>query len=227
MKQKKRDVLFSILLVAVSGFVFFALGVTAAWKWGFPKSNIVVEYPVYDTEAATTTTTAFVGKIDLNAATAAQLMQIEGIGDKTAQNIIEYREKIGKYTFLEQLLDVDGVGEKKLNTWKEFLTIEESVTTSAATSTVTTTTTTVMTTTTTSTRPSVTSTTAFNGMLNLNTATKEELMLISGIGEVTATKIIEYRDAIGGFTSLEQLMDIDGIGEKKFATWSRYLTLDD
>ena len=52
-------------------------------------------------------------------------------------------------------------------------------------------------------------------------------MQIKGIGEITATKIVEYRDAIGGFTSLEQLMEIDGIGEKKFAAWSRYLTLED
>ena len=225
MKQKKRDVLFSILLVAVSGFVFFALGVTVAWKWGFPKSNVVIEYPVYDTGLSTTITTALMDKIDLNAATVAQLMQIEGIGEKTAQNIIEYREKIGKYTFLEQLLDVDGVGEKKLNAWKEFLTVEEIVTTSAASTTVTSAS--VESTTTTSIRTSVTSTTVFNGVLNLNTATKEELMLISGIGEATATKILEYRDAIGGFTSLEQLMDIEGIGEKKFAAWSRYLTLGD
>jgi competence protein ComEA len=51
-------------------------------------------------------------------------------------------------------------------------------------------------------------------------------MRIDGIGEKTALKIIAYRDEIGGFSNLEQLMDVDGVGEKKFATWKKYLTLE-
>ena len=222
MEEKKRDVLFSILLVVISGFIFFSLGVTAAWKWGFPNGKGVVEYPVYDANVSTTTVT-FDGQINLNTATAEELMQIEGIGEKTAQNIIAYREKIGKYTFIEQLLDVEGIGDKKLAVWKSFLCVEEIATTTVST---TLSTTTAVTTTVTTTQV-VTSTTTFCGVLNLNTATKEELMLIPGIGEVTATKIVAYRDTIGGFTSLEQLMDIDGIGEKKLAAWRLYLTLED
>lgn len=214
MEEKKREIWFSVLLVFVSGFVFFALGVTAAWKWGFPKANVRVEYPVFYEAETTTTTKVFAGKVNINTATINELMQIEGIGAKTAQNIIEYRDEIGRYTFLEQLLDVDGIGEKKLDAWKPFLILDEITSTTATTSAVA------------STAETTTVTTAFSGVLNLNTATKEELMLISGIGEVTATKIIEYREAIGGFTSLEQLMDIEGIGEKKLADWSRYLTLD-
>ena len=215
MEEKKQEIWFSVLLVVVSGFVFFALGVTAAWKWGFPKANVRVEYPVYYEEASTTTTIAFMGTVNLNTATVQELMQIEGIGAKTAQNIIDYREEIGQYTFLEQLLDVDGIGEKKLDAWKPYLMLDEFNATSTTTST------------TTSTAVQTTSTTVFSGVLNLNTATKEELMLISGIGEVTAGKIVEYRERIGKFTSLDQLMEIDGIGEKKLAAWSRYLTLED
>lgn len=213
MDEKKSQIGFSILLVVISGFIFFSLGVTVAWKWGFPKGKVRVEYPVYYESETSATTVAFVGTVNLNTATVEELMQIEGIGEKTAQSIIEYREKIGKYTFLEQLLDVAGIGEKKLNAWKPYLMLDSVVTTTVST--------------TLSAAPAATTTMAFNGVLNLNTASKEELMMIDGIGELTATKIVEYRDEIGGFASLEQLMDIEGIGEKKFAAWSRYLTLED
>jgi competence protein ComEA len=41
-----------------------------------------------------------------------------------------------------------------------------------------------------------------------------------------AAKIVEYRGQIGGrFTSLEQLMDVKGVGEKTFAKWQPFLTL--
>lgn len=213
MSEKKINLLFIVIVVVISGFVFFSLGVTAAWKWGFPKAGIRVEYPVYYEEASTTTEIPFSGTVNLNTATIEDLMQIEGIGEKTARNIIEYRDKLGKYTFLEQLLDVEGIGEKKLDAWKPYLFLSESDTTVVQS--------------TTTALPSTTSTTVFTGVLNLNTASKEELMLIDGIGEKTADKIIAYRESIGQFTSLEQLLEIEGIGDKKLALWRRYLKLKD
>lgn len=53
------------------------------------------------------------------------------------------------------------------------------------------------------------------GKINLNTASKTELMRIPGIGEKTALKIIEYRTATK-FTGPEDIMKIKGIGIKKF-----------
>lgn len=50
--------------------------------------------------------------------------------------------------------------------------------------------------------------------ININTATEEELMTLPGIGEVRARAIIAYRTQIGAFVSVEQLTDVDGIGEK-------------
>lgn len=52
--------------------------------------------------------------------------------------------------------------------------------------------------------------------INVNTASKEELQSVSGIGEVTATKIIEYRNDNGKFKTLDDLKKIDRIGEKTF-----------
>ena len=63
------------------------------------------------------------------------------------------------------------------------------------------------------------------GKINLNTAGKEELMSIKGLGEILAERILDYRERHGGFVSLEELMEVDGIGEKRFAAWKPYLTL--
>lgn len=60
------------------------------------------------------------------------------------------------------------------------------------------------------------STNASNGKINLNTADSQALQQISGIGPVTAEKIISYRQEKGSFTKIEQLMEINGIGEKTF-----------
>lgn len=62
--------------------------------------------------------------------------------------------------------------------------------------------------------------------LNVNTATEEELISVKGIGSVTAKAIIEYRTKTGGFTSLDQLLDIKGIGEKKLEEIKKYLTVE-
>lgn len=61
--------------------------------------------------------------------------------------------------------------------------------------------------------------------LNLNTCTAQELMTISGIGEVKAAAIIEYREYLGGYTSVEQLKNIKGIGDKIYEKISPYLTV--
>jgi competence protein ComEA len=53
-------------------------------------------------------------------------------------------------------------------------------------------------------------------VININTATLEELQKISGIGEVKAKGIIQYREKNGGFNSIEEIKNIDGIGEKTF-----------
>lgn len=54
------------------------------------------------------------------------------------------------------------------------------------------------------------------GLLSLNSATKEQLMELKGVGEVTAESILSFREESGGFTSIEQLMEISGIGPAKF-----------
>ena len=57
---------------------------------------------------------------------------------------------------------------------------------------------------------------AESGKVNINTADSETLQKIPGIGPVTAGKIIMYREQNGRFGSVEDIMNVSGIGEKTF-----------
>ena len=54
------------------------------------------------------------------------------------------------------------------------------------------------------------------GKVNLNSANESDLMTLPGIGEKTAKKIVAYREEHGRFSSLEELMQVPGIGESKY-----------
>lgn len=64
-----------------------------------------------------------------------------------------------------------------------------------------------------------------NYPLNINTATLEELMTIDGLGEKRASAIIEYRDYLGKYTSVKQIMEIEGFGEETYQKVAGYLTV--
>ena len=53
--------------------------------------------------------------------------------------------------------------------------------------------------------------------LELNRASQSELEALPGIGPVLAERIVAWRSANGPFVSVEQIMDVEGIGEKKFS----------
>lgn len=55
-----------------------------------------------------------------------------------------------------------------------------------------------------------------DGIININTATISELQNITGVGEVKAQSIINYREKNGGFKSIEEIKNVDGIGDKTF-----------
>ncbi|WP_410474292.1 ComEA family DNA-binding protein [Guyparkeria sp. TX1] len=54
--------------------------------------------------------------------------------------------------------------------------------------------------------------------LNINEASKAELVTLNGIGQVYAERIVEYRSEHGRFESVDQLAEVEGIGEKTIAT---------
>ncbi len=51
-----------------------------------------------------------------------------------------------------------------------------------------------------------------SGLVNINTATRDELMELDGIGEKKAQAIIEYRNEFGPFTAIEEITAVEGIG---------------
>ena len=55
-----------------------------------------------------------------------------------------------------------------------------------------------------------------DGRVNINRATKQELMTLSGIGESKAEDIISYRETSGGFNSIQELTNVNGIGTATF-----------
>lgn len=59
--------------------------------------------------------------------------------------------------------------------------------------------------------------------VNLNTATAEELQQLEGVGEILSGRIVAYREAYGGFRSVEDLLDVDGIGKTRLEKWRPYL----
>lgn len=63
------------------------------------------------------------------------------------------------------------------------------------------------------------------GLININTATQEELESLPSIGEVRAQAILAYREEHGGFRTTDELMEVSGIGEKIFADISPHITV--
>lgn len=66
---------------------------------------------------------------------------------------------------------------------------------------------------------------AAGALVNLNTASAEELDTLPEVGPVTAQGILDYRTEHGGFGSVDELLDIDGIGEKTLAKIAPHVTV--
>lgn len=64
------------------------------------------------------------------------------------------------------------------------------------------------------------------GKVSINRADETELDTLPGIGPALAKAIVEYREENGGFSSLEELMEVPGIGEKKFAELKDLVSLE-
>ncbi len=62
--------------------------------------------------------------VNLNTASAAQLMSLPGIGPVTAERILDYRQTYGPFQTVEDLVKVKSIGEKKLQRIRQFITVE-------------------------------------------------------------------------------------------------------
>lgn len=64
------------------------------------------------------------GKIDLNRATREELMSVTGIGPSTADNILAYREEKGRFESVDDLINVNRIGEKTLEKLRDFFIVK-------------------------------------------------------------------------------------------------------
>ena len=62
--------------------------------------------------------------ININTANVFELQLLEGIGEKTAERIIEYRNENGNFEVIEDLMRIDGIGKKKFDAMKENICVE-------------------------------------------------------------------------------------------------------
>ena len=177
--------------------IYILVGLTLAFSFfviGYYVGRNTVDAPIsvegFLTTAPTTTdagSTSTDGRLNINTATAEQLQTLPGIGPVTAENIIAFRQQYGPFLSVEELLDVDNIGPKTLADIIDLITVSEGSAPPAH-------------------DPAE--------KVNINTATAEQLQTLKNIGPAKADAIIAYRTEHGPFTSIEDLLKVDGIGEK-------------
>ncbi|MBP3633121.1 MAG: helix-hairpin-helix domain-containing protein [Oscillospiraceae bacterium] len=66
---------------------------------------------------------------------------------------------------------------------------------------------------------------ALTNVIDLNTADQQALETLPGIGPALAERILAYRDEIGAFSAKEQLLNVEGIGQKRFEDIAPWITI--
>jgi competence protein ComEA len=159
------------------------------------------------------------GKININLATAEELTEIKGVGPATAKRIIQYREENQRFRTVDDLLNVSGIGPATLKRMRDQVTVTEAGLTKEAVRRQETVTQPKSTSTKRRTSPSRTRSTGAigpDGKININKASADELTQLRGIGPASAKRIIEHRNSIRSFRSIEQIKDVSGIGDATF-----------
>lgn len=143
--------------------------------------------------------------ININTADTDSLMMLPGIGEAYAQRIIDYRQEVGLFRSIEDIMEVKGIGESRYEEIKNYITVGDVVPTEAVSE----------------------ETQALPDPVNVNTADEKTLMTLPGIGETYAQRIIAYREENGNFTSIEEIMEVEGIGQGRFDKLKDYITVED
>ncbi len=79
--------------------------------------------PAWQGDARQAPRTAVASPVNLNTASIAELEKLPGIGRRTAERIVEYRDKHGGFKKIEELMNVPGIGEKSFLKLKELITV--------------------------------------------------------------------------------------------------------
>ena len=109
-----------LLIAATVVFVSFVFGFLAGRMTVKEQSLKISTADISVYSSQETTTNSF--KIDINTADIDQLVLLDGIGENIAQRIIEYREEFGPFATIEDLLKVNGIGQKKFEEIADYIT---------------------------------------------------------------------------------------------------------
>ncbi len=159
---------------------------------------------------------------DLNTATRADLIELPGIGPSLADSILAYREQHGPFQRVEDLDLVTGVGPRKLESVRQFLSVTD---VGESTPTISAPAPTPLTMALVTPVPMVLKSASMMGRLNLNTATLEQLVSLPGIGETYAKRILERRRQLGRFRTWADISSVPGVGPKRLENIQRYATI--
>lgn len=188
-----------------------------------PKNNVIItgEYDIWATETTTgeempgtenadetvqsammQAETQFV-YININTASAEEFTLLDDIGYATAQKIVEYRNNAGYFNNIEEILNVNGIGEKTFLKIKDHIYVENPVyqeTVPTYSETV------------------ISENNATYMKLDLNKVTEEDLETVPGISHELAENIIELRTSIQYFSHPYELLYAEGMTEKLLAS---------
>lgn len=109
--------------VAVALLCFTALDSSVAKESKKSDTTTKVEKSVKSSEAKVKKAVTSMSKVNINTADVEALTQLKGIGEVKAKAIVKYREDIGKFKKLEDILNVPGIGDGIFSKVKPFLTL--------------------------------------------------------------------------------------------------------